>query len=53
MISFARCPTWTHFALALTFTWQGAGEQALEVAALAFGLHVVQVGAATTSFMAK
>ena len=40
-------------ALALTFTWQGAGEQALEVAALAFGLHVVQVGAATTSFMAK
>jgi hypothetical protein len=40
-------------ALALTFTWQGAGDQALDVASLASGLHVVQVGAATTSFMAK
>jgi hypothetical protein len=40
-------------ALALTFTWEGGASQPLDVKSLPAGIHMLQVGTATTTFIVE
>ena len=40
-------------ALALTFTWKGGTTQPLDVQSLSAGVHMLQVGTATSAFIVE